>query len=97
MRSSERVDCVVRKLTEGVLVGLIVLVGTAIFPVESVAQEAAAADGTGLISDAPVFPAVTPPSRYQDAIDKGTRTVNGRPGGDYCCLLYTSPSPRDRS
>ena len=83
MRSSERVDCVVRKLTEGVLVGLIVLVGTAIFPVDSVAQEAAAADGTGLISDAPVFPAVTPPSRYQDAIDKGTRTVNGRPGGDY--------------
>ena len=80
MRSIERVGCEVGRWIRPVAVGLVVLVGTAGFPGETVAQETAATDGTGLISDAPVFPAVTPPSRYQDAIDKGTRSLDGRPG-----------------
>ena len=66
-----------------VVAGLIGLAGTAGSPVESLAQEVAATDGTGLISESPVFPAVVPPSRYQDAIDKGTRDPNGRPGPEY--------------
>ena len=83
MRSIDWVGCVVRWWTRPVVVGLIMLVGTAGFPGETAAQEMAATDGSGLVSDAPVFPAVKPPSRYQDAIDAGTRSLDGRPGEKY--------------
>jgi len=40
-------------------------------------------DGGGLVSTAPVFPPVVPPSRYEDAVAAGTRSAGGRPGADY--------------
>ena len=83
MGSIVRKGCVVTRRSGWVVAGLIGLAGTAGSPVESLAQEVAATDGTGLISESPVFPAVVPPSRYQDAIDKGTRDPNGRPGPEY--------------
>jgi len=83
MRSIEWAECVMRKRAEWVVVSLIVLLGTAVTPAASLAQEVAATDGTGLISDAPVFPAVDPPSRYENAIESGTRSTDGRHGGDY--------------
>ena len=83
MRSIEWAERVVRKQAALVVVGLIVLLGAAVMPAVSLAQEVAPADGTGLISDAPVFTPVVLPSRYQDAIDNGTRSTDGRPGGEY--------------
>jgi len=47
------------------------------------AQEVNPADGTGLVVDYPVFQPVTPPSGYVAALQKGTRTPDGRPGPEY--------------
>ncbi|MCL7979376.1 MAG: M1 family metallopeptidase [marine benthic group bacterium] len=40
-------------------------------------------DGDGLVATAPVFPPVVPPSRYDDALTAGTRSLVGRPGAGY--------------
>jgi hypothetical protein len=43
----------------------------------------AIADGMGLVSPAPVFPPVVAPSKYLEALDAETRSLNGRPGPAY--------------
>ncbi len=40
-------------------------------------------DGDGLVASAPSFQPVEPPSRYLAAIEKGTRSPDGRPGPAY--------------
>jgi len=62
---------------------LAVLVSLAGAPVDAAAQQVVITDGSGLVSDAPVFPPVVAPSRYLDAIAKGTRSASGRPGEKY--------------
>ncbi|MDT8435723.1 MAG: M1 family metallopeptidase [Gemmatimonadota bacterium] len=44
------------------------------------AAPASALDGAGLVSDAPVYLPVRPPSRYEAAVERGTRSPDGRPG-----------------
>lgn len=63
--------------------GLAVLLSLTVVPVDATAQEVVVTDGTGLVSDAPVYPPVIPPSGYLDAIAAGTRSVEGRPGERY--------------
>ena len=61
---------------------LAVLVAVCMAPVAR-AQEVSPADGTGLVVDYPVFQPVTPPRGYLAALQKGTRTPDGRPGPEY--------------
>lgn len=46
-------------------------------------RDVPATDGTGLISDVPVFAPVVPPPGYRAAVEAGTRTEDGRPGPAY--------------
>ncbi|MGW8282956.1 MAG: hypothetical protein ACWGON_06620, partial [Gemmatimonadota bacterium] len=83
MQSIERAVCGAGIRFGWVGIGLAVLVFLVGVPVDGTAQEVVITDGAGLVSDAPVFPPVVPPSRYLDAITKGTRSDSGRPGEKY--------------
>jgi hypothetical protein len=63
------------------------MVAAAIFVADGLAQQVdgtgSVADGVGLIAESPVFPAVVPPSSYEQAVLAGTRSEDGRPGSTY--------------